>query len=138
MRMILSKWNYLHTVLSQAFEDLLITRHVSVIVLRPIYPVLGYIKIHAIVPRLRDVISAIFQRLCLMIRGCLSLQLDVCNTHFQPTFFLCTIIDTASDHVPSAIYIGDVTSPERAGCCQGELIVRAQSIQSSSHNTMRK
>ena len=56
-----NRFVYLHTMFSQAFENLLITRHVSIIVLWPVYPVLGYIKIHAIVPGLRNAVSIIFQ-----------------------------------------------------------------------------
>lgn len=43
------------------------------------------------------------------------------DTNPQTAFFWCAVIDAASNDIPTAIYISEVTSPCRTSCCQSKL-----------------
>lgn len=92
----------------KAFVNLWVGRHVSVVVLRPIHPILGDVQRDRVVPRLWNAVPAILQWLVGMSRPYLAEKLA---TNLQATLLFRTIIDARSDNVPSSVHISNVAPP---------------------------
>jgi hypothetical protein len=58
------------------------------------------------------------------------------QTYLQTTLFLCTIIDTGSDNVPSGIYIRQEATESRTSSCQSELEVSSKLFSRDRKRTM--
>ena len=97
------------TVVPKTFVNLRVSGHISIVVLRPIQPVVGDIQRDRVVPRLGDAVSIILQGLMKTSGRYFIVE---SGTNLQAAFFFRTIIDTSGDNVPPGVHISNVTPPQ--------------------------
>jgi len=87
----------------QTFIDFMVVRYGIIVVFRSIAPVIGQIKIDAIVSGLGYAILIFLQRLLNDEHSDCTVQLESAN--LNATFLLCAIVYTSCNHIPTAVNI---------------------------------
>lgn len=112
------------TMALKPLEDRFINRAVDIIIGCLVPCIVGYVAIYRVVSRLWYTVFVVFQRLCAIKDNQPEDMVRFEGTYLQAPLLLCSVIDTASDDIPTGINIGQVSSESRAACCQSQLYVR--------------